>query len=283
MMIAYLLVLALALMLLSAVSITLVAIWVYRDAKSRGLEAWVWTLVTVLVPSFIGLLLYFLVGRKEIHRPCSACGKQVPRRSTFCGYCGAQMPPEAECPAAKPVGKGLLISGLVCTVVVIVLGFGSIIGLALADGGASPDIFSVSTIYVENNWGDKWSVSYHYTNKSPDHSFRIKDDGPQALHFEGKCEEGPLTLRVWQGDIERAFDLTGGQTVKDSLDLSIFAPGKVYLELNNNRGEGKMVEFNAWWDNSVPPSVSAVPPVAEGNPAIMADAETLISSWTPWV
>lgn len=243
------LLLALGLMALALLAVVLIAVWVYRDAKSRGLEAWVWTLVVVLVPSFIGLLLYFLVGRKEGRRPCPACAKPIPLRSTFCGYCGAQVPEELPSTPKKSGGKGLLITGLVCLALTIVLGFGSIIGLAIYDGAFEDmDFMSVSTVYAENNWNDSWNVKWHYTTTTPDGSFRIGDDGPRALYFEGECEEGPLLLRVWQGEEERTFDLSGGEEVRGTLDLSIFEPGKVRMELSNNDGAGKNVDFEAHWE-----------------------------------
>ena len=270
------LILALGLMALALAAMILVAIWVYRDAKSRGLEAWVWVLVVVLVPSFIGLLLYFLVGRKEARRACPSCGRQVPERSTFCGWCGAQMPEESPAERKKSPGKGLLITGLVCIGLTIVLGFGSIFALAIA-GGAFEDIdfMSVSTVYVENHSSNSWNVNFHYTNKTPDHSFRIEDDGPDTLYFEGKCGEGPLTLRVWQGEVERTYDLSGGGTVADSLDLSIFVPGKVQMELEHNRGEGKMVEFKAWWEKGAAPAVN---PITAESAQYLADAEFLVET-----
>lgn len=239
---------ALGIMALALASMVLVAIWVYRDAKSRGLEAWVWTLVVVLVPSFIGLLLYFLVGRREGRRPCPSCGAQVPARSTFCGYCGAQMPEESQAPPQRG-GKGLLITGLVCMVLTIVLGFGAVISLAIADGAFEDiDFMTYSTVYVENTRSNRWSVSFHRTNKTPDKSFPIDDDGPYTLYFEGECEEGPLTLHVWQGDVKRTFDLSGGDEVEGYMDLSIFSPGKVHMELFNEKGAGKNVEFEARWE-----------------------------------
>ena len=33
-------------------------VMVYRDAKARGMTPWLWTAVSVLVPFFIGLLVY---------------------------------------------------------------------------------------------------------------------------------------------------------------------------------------------------------------------------------
>jgi hypothetical protein len=40
------------------------AIWVYRDAKKKGLNAVVWFLIVWITPFFIGLLIY-MTNRDE--------------------------------------------------------------------------------------------------------------------------------------------------------------------------------------------------------------------------
>lgn len=235
-----------ALMALAIASVVLMAVWVYRDAKSRGLEAGVWTLVVVVVPSLMGLLLYLLVGRREGRRPCPACGAMTPEASAFCGRCGAELPREERPVRARAVGRGPLVAAIAGIVLVIVLGIGFIVALAAADGfDWTP---SVSTVYVENSWGDQWSVKWHYTNKGARDSFTIGADGPKTLTFTGRCDEGPLTLRIYQGEVARTFDLSGGGEVQGDLELSVFQPGKVYLELDNGGGEGKNVDFHAEWE-----------------------------------
>ncbi|MFX1280207.1 MAG: hypothetical protein ACFFA3_12385 [Promethearchaeota archaeon] len=42
----------------------IVAIWVYRDAKKKGLNAVVWFLIVWITPFFIGLLFY-MANRDE--------------------------------------------------------------------------------------------------------------------------------------------------------------------------------------------------------------------------
>ena len=42
--------------------IILVAIWVYRDAESRGMGGVLW-LIVVLVGSIVGLIVYFVIRR----------------------------------------------------------------------------------------------------------------------------------------------------------------------------------------------------------------------------
>jgi len=38
--------------------LTLVVIWVYKDAKKKGLNAVVWVLIVWIIPFFIGVILY---------------------------------------------------------------------------------------------------------------------------------------------------------------------------------------------------------------------------------
>lgn len=235
-----------ALMAVALLSVSLIALWVYRDAKNRGLEAGVWTLVVILVPSLLGLLLYLLVGRRESRRPCPACGAPVPEASAFCGRCGAEQRRGEAMYRTGGVGKGPLIAAMVGIVLVVVVGVGLVVTLAAADGFEWKP--SLSTVYVENSWGDQWSVKWHYSNRGASDSFTVDSDGPRTLTFRGSCGEGPLILRVYQGETERSFDLSGGAEVTGELDLSIFRPGKVRLELSNGEGQGKNVGFYAEWE-----------------------------------
>jgi len=47
----------------------LIAIWVYRDAESRGMSGILWLLVVIFVPYFIGLIVYLVVRRDHPKRP----------------------------------------------------------------------------------------------------------------------------------------------------------------------------------------------------------------------
>ncbi|HEX9340354.1 MAG TPA: zinc ribbon domain-containing protein [Thermoplasmata archaeon] len=99
----------------------LVAIWVYRDAESRGMSGVLW-LIVVLLFSWIGLIIY-LVVRKDKLQPmmappygqqpwqpppsggapppagpappaqmtCRNCGSPLAPGATFCGKCGAKV------------------------------------------------------------------------------------------------------------------------------------------------------------------------------------------------
>jgi hypothetical protein len=75
--------------------------YVNRDAKRRGMNAAVWTLlVIVLLPAwtFVGFLIYFLM-REPLPYPCPQCGNSVGARFNFCPNCKCNLHPS--CPNCK--------------------------------------------------------------------------------------------------------------------------------------------------------------------------------------
>lgn len=96
--------------------------YVYRDAKRRGMNGALWTLlVLILSPMylFIGLIIYLLVReplpyacpqcastisarfnfcpncKYNLHPSCPQCQREVADTDKFCPYCATQLPPPA--------------------------------------------------------------------------------------------------------------------------------------------------------------------------------------------
>lgn len=69
----------------------LIGIYVYRDAKSRGMDAVLWTLVALIVPSLIGLIIYLIVRKEHIVLSCPKCGGEVQESFTTCPSCGQKL------------------------------------------------------------------------------------------------------------------------------------------------------------------------------------------------
>jgi hypothetical protein len=67
--------------------------YVYGDAQQRGMPAFVWLLVALLMPGFLGFVLYLLL-RKPFVEPCLQCGKATADDDSFCRWCGALKPRE---------------------------------------------------------------------------------------------------------------------------------------------------------------------------------------------
>lgn len=55
--------------LLPIILVIFIAVWVYRDAESRGMSGILWVLIVIFVPYFIGLIIYFVVRRDHPIRP----------------------------------------------------------------------------------------------------------------------------------------------------------------------------------------------------------------------
>ena len=85
-------------------------LWVYRDAKNRGLEAGMWALIAMVAPNLIGLLLYFILGRGKTQVLCRSCGSKAPCAARYCPQCGQPMTVEnIEQAAPKQSAKGPLV------------------------------------------------------------------------------------------------------------------------------------------------------------------------------
>jgi len=74
---------------------------VYRDAKKRGMDPYLWATVAVFIPFFLGIIIY-LVVRANGRTTCGSCGRPVQSEYKVCPYCGHRL--EQACPACgKPV------------------------------------------------------------------------------------------------------------------------------------------------------------------------------------
>jgi len=75
--------------------------YVNRDARRRGMNSALWTLlVIILLPAstFIGFLIYFLM-REPLPYACPLCSKMVGARFNFCPNCKCNLHPS--CPNCK--------------------------------------------------------------------------------------------------------------------------------------------------------------------------------------
>lgn len=82
-----------------------IGIYVYRDAKRRGMNAVLWTLVAVVAPGLIGFIIYLLVRRNDPDLQCPQCAGPVAEQYVVCPHCGAKLRPA--CPnCAYPVEPG---------------------------------------------------------------------------------------------------------------------------------------------------------------------------------
>jgi len=72
--------------------------YINRDAKRRGMNATLWTLLAILVPYLIGVIIYFLL-REPLPYNCPQCGTTVSARFNFCPNCKYNLRPA--CPHCR--------------------------------------------------------------------------------------------------------------------------------------------------------------------------------------
>jgi len=78
--------------------------YVNRDAKRRGMNSVLWTVLVIFVPNAIGYIIYFVV-RDPIRSPCPQCGTIVTPGFNFCPKCKFNLHPACpQCHRAIEVG-----------------------------------------------------------------------------------------------------------------------------------------------------------------------------------
>ena len=78
--------------------------YVFGDARRRGMNHVLWTLLVIFIPSAVGIVLYFIL-RDPIPVPCPSCGMPARKGHAYCASCGAAV--RAACPQCRqPIEAG---------------------------------------------------------------------------------------------------------------------------------------------------------------------------------
>ena len=77
----------------------MIGVYVYRDAKRRGMNAVAWTLTAVVAPALIGFIIYLLVRGNYTDLQCPQCAGPVTEQYVVCPHCGAKLRPA--CPSCS--------------------------------------------------------------------------------------------------------------------------------------------------------------------------------------
>jgi len=64
------------------------AVWVYKDAKSRGMDNAVLLTIVTVITGILGLIIYLLMRPKGNLVPCPSCQKKRLEGSAKCPHCG---------------------------------------------------------------------------------------------------------------------------------------------------------------------------------------------------
>lgn len=127
------------------IAIIAIGIWMFKDAKERGLDSLLW-LVIFLFSQGIGLILYFLVGRKETGQQCTQCHKPLPKGAKFCIDCGFPI----ENSESAPIKDSSKLSKPFAIAIIVICGVVSIasIGFTVYRMIGMTDSFKRATIFT---------------------------------------------------------------------------------------------------------------------------------------
>ena len=78
--------------------------YVFGDARRRGMNHVLWTLLSIFIPSGVGVILYFIL-RDPIPIPCPSCATPARKGHAFCTTCGAPVR-EACAECRQPIEPG---------------------------------------------------------------------------------------------------------------------------------------------------------------------------------
>ncbi len=199
---------------------------VYKDAKALGLNAILWTIAAIIIPNFIGVIIYLVVRSttpkkvtcsicqtkiKEDYNVCPECGssfvvfckgckRPVEPELKICPYCGESME-YLELPKAIKIfpktnivrAIGVILAIFLGTIIIVVVATFGIGNIAFRTNYAPKNI---AIMNVENNIGNQFKSSFFYKDGTDTKRFNIKKDSRQLISGEVYVEEGSIRIEV---------------------------------------------------------------------------------------
>lgn len=214
-------------------------VWTYNDAKGRGVNAVLWTVVVLLVPNFMGLLIYFLTARKEAVI-CGNCGKVFSADSNFCPNCGEKIENKNYVKVDKKVNRRFIAIFIVC-IAAIFISIVLLAGFYIKDNvDLKHPSSSFSIGMIENNIGDKWNLSFYSFSGKINRTFKLDKAKSKKIIIKSNIKSGSIVLHILQGDKEEKVDLKD-----DSLEYKLdnFKSGKITLILESKSAKSGKVNI----------------------------------------
>ncbi len=181
--------------------------FIYTDARKRSEESpGLWTAIVLLIPNFMGLLVYFLIGRKKKND------------------------------GSKNKYKIPLIVAAAGTIFFL----GSFPAYLIAHDGV-PFIANTSIGMVSNNFGNNWSVSFKTSGETLHKTVILDNEELKKIWVESSCEEGKLYLLLLQGEQAEVIDVTD---FEGYLELSDYEPGRIEMQFYNEKARNAKFKLN---------------------------------------
>ncbi|MCL1995943.1 MAG: PLD nuclease N-terminal domain-containing protein [Defluviitaleaceae bacterium] len=202
--------------------ILFLGLWTYKDAKVKSENSpLLWALIVVLVPNFLGFIIYLLVGRTK---------KEETAPGSF------------KIPLA--VTAGIWVVSIV-TVLIATL------SLAFSDNphnffgtGFFMNYRSGMFLNLQDNSGDReWRVQLGSGNGFINTGRQLTESELASLSVVGISEQGNMSLRLQQNGLTKTIDIT--ETL-ENIDTELFEPGGISMRLyfQQVRGGDLVISWN---------------------------------------
>ena len=202
------LILLLVMVIVSAIGfVACLACWVYTDAKKSGEDAALWALITVIVPSFFGVLIYFLVGRKKVNRS----------------------------------EKNVFVKPLITLGVCLIL-FTAVFVTKAVMSTDIPVLKGVSIGMINTSLGDKWNVSFRSSGETLNKTINLTKEEMDKITINSSAEEGKVYLTITQDENSLFLDITDIDNEK--INLSDFHEGKFKFHIMNENAKKVKIKIN---------------------------------------
>ena len=169
------------------------ALWVYADAKEKGVKSSLCILLFILTLSnSMGAVIYAVfrnsLGQKSAEVVCRQCHARISNDVKFCPHCGAAHA-RLETNLPKKPKKYLLITGIMFISIVLLFAIGQIISETSSDSSHSLK----TTMSVTTEYGNTWKMRFRTADGVGNHTFKVKGDG-YGLIYSSNITEGEMKI-----------------------------------------------------------------------------------------
>ncbi|MCL2289698.1 MAG: zinc ribbon domain-containing protein [Bacteroidetes bacterium] len=170
-----------------------IALWLYADAKSRGIKQWLVVLFTIMTVLSTGWWIFYLILRSTLVPKysevlCPQCNTLIPNDVRFCPNCGA-VHSYLEVRLPKKPKIYLLVIGFLFITMIFV--FILIDTLSHASNNISRSLNTMMS--TTTKWGNTWNMRFQTANGTGDHIFKAKGDD-WGLIYSSNIVEGSIKI-----------------------------------------------------------------------------------------
>ena len=213
-----------------------IAIWVYKDAKSRGINPFLWSILVLFFSGSLTFLLYVLVVRKERNIHCGNCDFMQTEKLLYCGRCGSEINIDRYDENNNYTNKIMLVLGMALLIIGIISG----VLLTFNNVWKDKPIMTVSLMSAGSKYNNVWKDKFKYKNGSKSHTFKIKEDRTK-LNIDWDINDGYMEAELYKDDeLIKGINSKDYPIYEEAIDLSEYIGDKVVLKIKFEKTSGRI-------------------------------------------